>query len=122
MSIYDTRRVKELAIKKMKEDLSKQGYSKEDSYFKTIEEYEEFYTLNSEEFELYMLLHNIAEDINEWTFHTSDTVYDDFIKPYNEIHQMLEYLSIDECLEEAKSEDIIKGFLELGNDLWLIKV
>ena len=110
MSIYDTRRVKELAIKKMKEDLSKQGYSKE------------FYTLDNKEFELYMLLHNIAEDINEWTFHTSDTIYDDFIKPYNEIHQMLEYLSIDECLEEAKSEDIIKGFLELGNDLWLIKV
>ena len=28
--------------------------------------------------------------------------------------------TIDECLEEAKEMKLIKGFFELGNDLWII--
>lgn len=120
MSIYNLSRVKELAIEKMKQDLGEQGYTRDNKFFKSDEEYEEFFTIEKEEFKLYMLLHNIAEDIKEWTFYTSDTVYDEIIAPNSELKSMYEYFDTEECLEEAKSERLIKGFLELGNDLWMI--
>ena len=121
MSIYNFQRVKELAIEKMKKDLGEQGYDREDEYFKTDQEYEEFYTLDNVEFNNYMTLHHIAKDINEWTFYTSDTVYDNIIVVNRELKDMYEHFDTEECLEEAKSERIIDGFIELGGDLWMIK-
>lgn len=121
MSIYNSTRIKELATEKMKKDLAEQGYSKDNDFFKTDEEYEKFFTLDNEEFNKYLLLRNIVKDIDEWTFYTSDTVYDEIISEYTELRQMNGYFDIEECLEEAKEENIIDGFIELGGDLWIIK-
>lgn len=121
MSIYNFARVRELAIEKMKKDLGKQGYNRENKIFKTDEDYTEFYSLDKTEFHNYMILHNIVRDINEWTFYTSDSIYDEILTPNKPLYQMYEHFDIDECLEEAKSERIIDGFIELGGDLWLVK-
>ena len=121
MSIYDLSRVKELAIEKMKKDLGKQGYTRDNKFFRTDEEYEKFFTLDKNEFRLYMLLHDIVKDTDAYTFYISDSVYDEIIAQNRELKSMYEHFDMDECLEEAKTENIIDGFLDLGNDLWLIK-
>lgn len=106
MTIYNLARVRELANEKARKDTE-------------IEDIE----LSDEEFRLYFLLHNIAENLEEWKFYTSDDIYDEIIDKDDNLRKMYgdPYdMGMDDCLEEAKSERLIKGFLELGNDLWMI--
>lgn len=121
MSIYFKDRVKELAEKKMREDLNEIGHLENDERFKSEEYYKKFFTLSDEEFDKYFLLMHIVKDINKWHFCLTDDLYD-IIDENEELSQAFKYdLSIDECMEMAKDEDMIDGFIELGGDLWMIK-
>ena len=122
-SIYDN--LKEQAIKKMKYDLSKKGYDKTDEYFtRTTEDYyNEFYSLNEDDMHQFLTFHNIVDDIDEWEFYTTDNIGDMIIDTDIELKAKFEceYASINECLEWAKIQEMIKGFCEIGGDIWLIK-
>ena len=121
MSIYAINKVKEQAENKMKEDLKEKGYSINDmDYFKTEEYYNEFYTLNKEEVNQYLILRNIVNDIDKWHFYTSDAIYFEFIKGDKELETIEEHLGIEESLEVAKNNQLITGFFYIGGDLWMV--
>ena len=104
MTTWNLQRVREVANKKLKEDTK-------------LDDIE----LSNMEFDLYFMLLNIAKDINEWKFYLSDDVVDEFIVDTEYYSAYIMECTIDECLEDMKTVGDIEGFLELGNDLWLIK-
>ena len=117
-SIYDKSRLKELAEQKMNDDLGK---------FRGNEVNEK---LTLEEFERYLFLLNIIpeDDKKNWDFYLSDDVFEQIIEQgVSNSGDLIDYYhhpeyDMEMCLEEAKSMNIITGFVKLSNDLWVIKV
>lgn len=116
-SIYDKSRVKELAEQKMNADLE-QFWGKSDE------------KLTPEEFERYLFLLTIIpeDDKKNWNFYLSDDVYEQIIENgvSNSGPDLIEYYShpdydMEMCLEEAKSMNVITGFVKLSDELWVIK-
>lgn len=109
MTTYNIARVRELANKKLIKDTE----------VKDIE------PLSDKEFHLYFLIKNATKDINDWKFYTTDDVYDEIINPFVKFYgvrqEFVEDFSVDECLEQIKMEREIKGFIELSEDLYMIK-
>ena len=109
MTTYNLKRVRELANEKLIKDTG-------------IEDIE---PLSDEEFHLYFLLKNITENIDDWKFYITDDAYEKIVEPFTKLYnissEILEDFSLDEHLEQIKMEREIKGFIELGNDLWMIR-
>lgn len=121
MSIYFKDKIKEIAERKMKEDLGSKGYSKDSDYFKSEEDYNDFFNLYDDEFDRYYLLTQIVNDLDKWHFYTSDNVYDEIIDEDYELEHMARYdFDIEDCLETAMTKDLVGGFIQLSDDLWMI--
>lgn len=106
MSTYNYKRVEEIANEKLRKDTG-------------IDDIE---PLESYEMQLYFILLNAVEDINQYKFYLHDDVVDEIICQDPDLSQMSNYeFDTDEVLEQAKMEGIIGGFVNLSNDLYLIK-
>ena len=111
-SIRNKMRVKELADKKLEQDLKRFG---EDYVCEGLDE---------EELDIYMRVLNILpdEDKEYWKFFLYDDVFNKIIDDGGLMEYYLypEY-DMEMCLEEAKDLGVIKGFVRLSTDLWLIR-
>ena len=120
MSVYNKERIKELFEEQLKKDLTEEGRG---------EPINVSFTLSKDEFiRLWYVFQiseypNTSDFFNHWKFYLSDDISEEIILEDNELKQMYSDpydFTIDECLEEAKEIKLIKGFFELGNDLWII--
>ena len=113
MSVYNLPRVKELANEQMRKDLIAHKHMKDGL---TKQELNKFFTL----------FHIVEECISTeifayWKFYTHDDIYEYIINNVYELKQMCRDFDTEEILEEAKSMQEIYGFMQLSDDLYLIK-
>lgn len=120
MSIYDMNRVKELCEQQLEKDLTQSEEEPINAEF----------TLTDNEFKKLWCIFQASEHYNtpnfftDWKFYLSDDVADKIIFEDSKLEHMYGEpydFTIEECLEEAKREKIIKGFVEISEDLWIIK-
>ena len=116
MGLYNKKRVKELAEEKMRKELSQ--------YYDDLENYN-LTTMSEEEFRKYYLLTQILpENIlkEKWHFYTTDTIYEEIIERTDIYKEDRDGVYDTEMyLEHLLTENEICGFLELGNDLWILR-
>jgi len=112
-------RVKELCEHQLKKDLTQNEEEPINVDF----------TLTNNEFKKLWCVFQASEHYNtsdffkHWKFYLSDDVVEEIIFEDNELERMYcepHDFTIEECLEKAKQKKIIKGFLEINEDLWII--
>ena len=119
MSIYNMNRIKELCEQQLEKDLTQNEEEPVNAEF----------TLTDNEFKKLWCIFQASEYCStsdffkNWKFYLLDDVADKIIFEDNELDHMYGEpydFTIEECLEEAKQIKIIKGFLEISEDLWII--
>lgn len=123
MTIYDTRRVRELANEQLRKDVLGYTYQGKPKYEgeKEVEEYE----MTDEQFKRYWCVYQISKHtyakgiFADWKFYFQDDAWDLIQELFDRIPEYCDF-DVEEFLEEAKSEKLIDGFFDLGDDLWII--